>query len=102
MSQLENDCLSILSYVSQHRGEYQTYRNLSKSCNIPLKTIHRIITWHFKYGENNSVLFKIATKYGYDIKVFRNRPGVIIDVIDRGLDENSERWGTDFPGKFSY
>ncbi len=96
MSRLENDCLAILSYVAAHRKEHQTFRSLSKGMNIPLKTLYRILTWHKKYGKNNSTLFRIAFKYGYDLEIFDDKEGKIIWVDYLGVDNFAGRWGQDW------
>ncbi len=95
MSRLENDCLAILAYAAAHRGEKQTFRSLSEATNIPRNTIHRILTWHIKNGKNNSVLFMVAAKYRYDVKVFQDRDGLIIDAVKQDWEAFLDRGGED-------
>ncbi len=104
-ARVENDCLALLAYVAAHRGEAQTFRGLSGATGIPLSTLHRLLSWHMEHGEEHSLLFRAAAKYGYDVVVFRRRPrgrpgvdagpGRILDVVDRGVPQE-DRWGADY------
>ena len=80
------DCHALLSYLSKHRGEPQSYPKLDEATGIPRSTIHAIIT-EARYNRN-SLLSTTAHRYGFVYRLF-NRPecgegGPIIDVVYNG------------------
>jgi len=78
-SNLENDCIALLTHVVEHPGEYQTYKSLSEGTNIPVGTLYGIITAYRTYGPNNWALGTYADKYGFLVS-FVGRPGEIVYV----------------------
>jgi len=84
---LERDCLALLSFVSQHRGEHQTQRVLAGAVGCSQQRISHLLGSVREYGENGSVLCITASKYGYSFKLM-HEPGKIIDVIYQGRVHN--------------
>ena len=77
LSKMGEDCICLLSYVSKHRDEKQTYRSLAKDINAPVKTVWWIIEYAREEG-GRSMLGRMAQKYGYTYYLMP--PPKIIDV----------------------
>ena len=77
-----DDCLCLLSYVSKHRGEWQTLLGLAEQTGIPRKNLSEIIK-EAALDKYESLLWGVARRYGYDFCIL-NGAGRIIDVECRG------------------
>lgn len=84
---LERDCLSLLSYVSKHRGERQTQRQLADAVGCSQQRISYLINSVRDYGMNGSVLAITASKYGYVFQL-QHEQGKILDAIYVGRVHN--------------
>ena len=75
---MAEDCICLLSYVSKHRADEQTYQSLSDAINAPLMTVWHIIEYAKDEGAE-SLLGMMAQKHGYlySVKV-RDK---LIDVV---------------------
>jgi hypothetical protein len=83
LSNLENDCLALLSYIAKHPNFYQTTETLGAVLNMSHQRVSYLITSVDRFGPNDSVLHRTATKYGYMFKVM-GEPGRILSVVYRG------------------
>ena len=79
-SNLENDCIAILTYLADNPMLWQTYRGIAKATGIPVTTAYRIIRGFEFYGPNNWALGSYADKYGFDLK-YIGYPGRILYII---------------------
>lgn len=97
-SRLEDDCLVLLKYVSEHPGEYQTEKMLGRAVNLSqqrisvlLRSVRGGTTYDKKYGvvsdygPSESCLLRTASKYGFRVTVYQHRRrGRLVDVIYDG------------------
>jgi hypothetical protein len=90
-SRIENDCLALLIYISQHPGEYQTEQLLADKLNMSHQRISQLLgrtqRW---YGYDDSFIYKTASKYGFFIRLYKNKPGTLIDAVYTGRAKNQE------------
>lgn len=78
-SNLENDCIAILSYCYRNQKEPQSYSSLSEALNIPKSTLQHIIAGFREFGANNWALETYALKYGFKL-IFIGKKDEIIWV----------------------
>ena len=76
-SNLENDCIAILSYCYRNQGKPHTYVTLSEALNIPTSTLQRIITGFREFGMNDWALETYAIKYGYRVTYIGTRKEIL-------------------------
>lgn len=80
--QRENDCFSLLNWVSKHRDDKQTYESLSEATGVPTTTIWHLIT---EVEENpcGSSLTRAAYKFRFEWEI-KTKDGKILDAEYRG------------------
>lgn len=90
---LKNDCIAVLTFVSKHRNERQTWKILSEGTGIPYETLRQMVLW-FRHDPNNWALRNYATEYGYLVKFIGNhREGKILDVEFIGIPDDLWEYG---------
>lgn len=82
-SNLENDTLALLSFVADHPDFYQTTMSLGEAIGVTHQRISTIINSVKDHGPNDACLYRTATKYGFRVKIVREK-GKIIDVVYLG------------------
>jgi len=89
-SRLEDDTLRLLTYVSEHRFEYQDEKSLGKAIGVSQQRVSEIINspQHIRAesvfrqgGPNCGCLPRTASKYGFEYRLYRKRRGLLIDVV---------------------
>jgi len=86
-----NHALVLLEYVYRHPDEYQSYRVLSERLGIPLSTLHYMLNYSRRNGEEHDMFLATASRYGYLVRFVR-KPGRILFVMKVALPVQNERW----------
>jgi len=69
-TEIADDCLVLLSYVSKNRDKFQSLRILEEETGIPLGNLYELLN---EAEETiNSSLHHVACTYGYGFKIFKN------------------------------
>lgn len=88
--QLENDTLALLIYVSKHPNEYQTQKILADAITVSQQRISLILrsvspdNRDVRYGPNESCIYRTATKYGFRVRVYKHRKGLLLEAVEDG------------------
>jgi hypothetical protein len=78
-SNLENDCIVILTFLSDNPLLWQTYRGISRDTGIPVSTLYRIVNGHAIWGPQEWALGFYGDKYGFMVE-FVGYPGRLLNV----------------------
>ncbi len=85
-NRMENNCINILKFLSEHPMEGIGYNKIAKELLIPFSTVHYLI----KSGKCEQVGFK----YGYVTKLFEKKKPVktpnILEVIKWDISETQK------------
>ncbi len=81
-SMMENNCINILKFLSEHPLENITYRQAEKELNIPSKTIH--------YLTQSGKLGGVGLKYGYVLKIKPKSKWNFAEVVYHGIYETQK------------
>jgi hypothetical protein len=78
----EDDCLSLLQWVSKHRDTKQTYESLSEATGVPTTLIFRLIT-EAEQDPYGSALTRAAYRFRFEWEI-KTPDGKILDAEYRG------------------
>lgn len=78
---MEDHCLALLSYVSKHRHEPQSYQILEDETGVPVGTIKALIHFHREHGTRNCYLCMASQKYRYSFKVYPEGADKVMDAV---------------------